>query len=63
MEIVIHTCGQKLYRHETGGVQKVVIYGRLEDQREIHDCPRCSENLSDTAVTPVATLSDTQNNR
>lgn len=52
MHLVTHTCGAQLWRHQTGGVQQIVIYGRMiygrmKDQCEIHECPRCGENLRD----------------
>jgi hypothetical protein len=50
MQLVIHTCGQQLYRHEAGGVARTVRYGRLSDQREINECPSCGENLSDSTL-------------
>lgn len=51
MELVTHTCGQQLYRVETGGVRKIVAYARLDDQREIHTCPGCGESLRDSDLT------------
>lgn len=51
MELVTHTCGAQLWRQETGGVQKVVTYAHLDDQRETHDCPGCSLNLRDSDLT------------
>jgi hypothetical protein len=46
LEFVTHTCGQRLYRHESGGVRKLVLYSD-DGRREIDDCPKCGENLCD----------------
>ncbi len=49
MELVTHTCGERLWRHETGGVRAIVLYSD-DGQREVHNCPRCGENLSDAGL-------------
>jgi hypothetical protein len=46
MHLVTHTCGQQLWRQETGGVQRIVTYS-ADGQREIHECPNCGANLGD----------------
>lgn len=51
MEYVTHTCGTALWRHEAGGVARIVLYGRVGDTREIHVCPTCGKPLSDRVLT------------
>lgn len=50
MERVTHTCGQQLWRQQFGGVAYTIHYAD-DDQKEIHDCPRCGKNLRDTDLT------------
>lgn len=51
MEYVTHTCGQPIWRHETGGVARIVLYGRVGDTKEIHTCPKCGGDLYDRVLT------------
>lgn len=53
MERIMHTvCGAELWRHETGGLARIVRYAD-DAEREIDNCPRCGENLFDAHIAPA----------
>ena len=49
MEPVRHYCGRYLWRHETGGVAKIVRYSS-DGNYEIDHCPNCGAALCDRDI-------------
>lgn len=57
MELIIHSCGERLWRHETANPATIVIYGAGEEAvtaHEVHTCPGCGASLADSDCTDTA---------
>lgn len=59
MERIIHSCGQPLARHESGGVARTVHYAMWPPtSQELYMCPACGADLADADMYRVEILED-----